>query len=69
MDIIYTDDLRKQMADIVTELQVKDGYTLAEISNDIYGDDGRMMEVFKSFDDIRYLQNELNRRVMVEVDD
>lgn len=67
---IYTDDLRKNIADQVSEIQKRDGLSLTMLSEIIFdGNAMKLVETFKAFDDIRQMQNELSRMQMVDVYD
>lgn len=57
-------ELKGFMAEEVTKLQKDTDISLGQLSKEIFGDEEKLLKVFKSFDDIWRLDNELARRIV-----
>lgn len=61
-------ELKRFLGEEVTQIQKETGISLFELSNEIFNDENKLLEVFDAFDTIHHLDNELARRCVHDIE-
>ena len=60
-------ELKRFLGEEVTKVQKETGISLFDLSEEIFGDKDKLVEVFDAMEDIHVLDNELGRRCLRDI--